>query len=185
MSYDPTFTRFVRVARRAILGIGFAVLVLFGTCLFAQHRPGEPAAVFSQLLGDLKAQTQVSVLLPSQLPPLTNDSVYAHASGNSDSYVIRIESDPDCDGANACFLGVFRARRSGHLSFPESVALGKNRVGRYKGTSCGGSCSSPAIEWKLNGILYTVQLTLRTGDEKKARTWMVELAKDSILAGPR
>jgi hypothetical protein len=28
---------------------------------------------------------------------------------------------------------------------------------------------SPAIEWKSNGVRYTVQLNLHTGDEQKAR----------------
>ena len=174
-----------RVTGCAVLRAALAFLLL----LFAPYLPAQqakaPAAVFAPVLTELKEQTQVPILLPGHLPPLGENSVYASASGNADSYSIRLESDPDCDGANACFLGIFRAKRGGHFSFPETVKIGKDAQGRYKGTTCGGSCSSPAIEWKSNGVLYTVQLNLHTGDEKKARTWMIDLAQESLLAGPR
>ncbi len=151
----------------------------------AQNAAALPAPIFLNLLDALKGQTHIPILLPAHLPPLANADVYAHAKGDSDSYSIRLESDPECDGANACFLGVFRAQRGGHISFPQPVKFGNGESGRYKATSCGGSCSSPAIEWKSNGTLYTVQLTLHTGDEKNARSLMVDLARQSILAGPR
>jgi hypothetical protein len=32
---------------------------------------------------------------------------------DTDGNTIRLESDPDCDGANACFLGILRAKRGG------------------------------------------------------------------------
>jgi len=170
---------------RAFLRATLAFLPL----LLIPYLPGQEikasAAVFAPVLAELKQQTQVPILLPARLPPLVEDSVYASASAKTDSYSIRLESDPGCDGANACFLGIFRARRGGQFSFPETVKIDKDAQGRYKGTTCGGSCSSPAIEWKSNGVLYTVQLNLRTGDEKKARTWMTELAQESLLAGPR
>lgn len=174
-----------RVTCCAFLRAPLAFLLLLLASYLPAQQAKAPAAVFSSVLAELKQQTRVPILLPGHLPALGEDSVYASALGNADSYSIRIESDPDCDGANACFLGIFGAERGGKFSFPETVKIGKDGQGRYKGTTCGGSCSPPAIEWKLNGVLYTVQLNLRTGNEKKARTRMIELAQESILAGPR
>jgi hypothetical protein len=173
-----TFPDLLRHSRRAWL------LLLIAAYLFAQQ-PAAPAEVFSPVLAQLKQQTLLSILLPDHLPPLAESSVYAHVSGDADSYSIRLESDPDCDGANACFLGILRAKRGGHFSFPQAITIGDKVPGRYKGTTCGGSCSSPAIEWKSNGVLYTVQLTLHTGVEKKARSWMIDFAQECIQAGPR
>ena len=144
-----------------------------------------PAEVFSQALADLKQQTTLPILLPAHLPPMRHGSVYASGSGDAGSYSIRIESDPDCAHANACYLGIFRAKRDGRLSFPEVVTIGKDTQGRYQETSCGASCSAPSIQWKSGNVVYTVQLNLSTDDEKQARKWMIDLASESILAGPR
>jgi hypothetical protein len=164
------------------------VLLLAQFVFSQQSKP--PAEVFSSALVQLRRQTRLTILLPDHLPPLAEKSVYARASADEGSYSIRLESDPDCDGANACFLGIFRAKRNGHFSYPESLAIAVTNAGdpapaRYKSTSCGGSCSSPAIEWKWKGILYTVQLTLPSESEAKARSLMIELAQSSLAAGPR
>lgn len=109
--------------------------------MFTQNARGA-AALFSPVLAELKQETQLPILLPAHLPPLAEDSVYASASGSADSFSIRLESDPDCDGANACFLGIFRAKRGGRFSFPESVKIGEKMLGRYRGMSCGGGVFS-------------------------------------------
>lgn len=111
-----------RGTRWLALPSAFAFLLLLGPHLFAQEARGS-AALFS-VLAELKQETQLPILPPAHLPPLAEDSVYASASGSADSYSIRLESDPDCDGANACFLGIFRAKRGGRFSFPESVKIG-------------------------------------------------------------
>jgi hypothetical protein len=156
--------------------------------MFTQQ-PKPAAQVFSSALAQLKQQTHLPILLPDHLPPLAENSVYARASADDDSYSVRLESDPDCDGANACFLGIFRAKRNGHFSYPEVLTIpakaGSPVPARYKSTTCGGSCSAPSIEWKWKGILYTAQLTLHTESEAQARTMMIELAQNSIATGPR
>ena len=182
----PTTRRPRGFPRYALL---FSVLVLLlAQYLFAQE-PKATADIFSSALAQLKQQTHLPIFLPDHLPPLAQSSVYARASADDDSYAVRIESDPDCNGANACFLGIFRAKRNGHLSYPVTLNLttktGKPVAARYKATTCGGSCSSPSIEWKSNGVLYTVQLTLHTESEQQARTLMTDLAQESISAGPR
>jgi hypothetical protein len=145
---------------------------------------GAPASVFDSVLPELKRQTQIPILLPDHLPPLGGAQVFANAEGQAERYAVRLESDPDCDHAQVCFQGIFRARKGGEFSFPEVVQIGKTAKGRFKATSCGGSCSPPAIEWKLNGVLYTVQLNLLTKDEREGRATMIKVAQNAILRGP-
>jgi hypothetical protein len=152
--------------------------------LEAQESPDLPAQL-APVVSELKTNTKVPILLPSQLPALAQEKVYAHAKAEADSYTIRLESDPDCDGANACFLGILSAKRGGRFSFPHVVKLNENTTARFRPTTCGGSCSEQAIEWKYKGFLYTSQLNLKTDIEKEACKEMIELARSAIRYGPR
>jgi hypothetical protein len=152
--------------------------------LHAQQSQKLPTAL-AALLPELKAQTKVPILLPSRLPALAEETVYAHAKADADGYTIRLESDPDCDGANACFLGILRAQRAGKYSFPQVVKLNETTTARYKATTCGGSCSEQTIEWKCKDVLYIAQLNLKTESEKEARAEMIELARNAVRGGAR
>jgi hypothetical protein len=174
--------------RQHIRRVAFAAAVLFlllaATATF-RAAPSPLAAVLASVLPQLKQQTHIPILLPDSLPPLASSSVYASAEGRRESYAIWLESDPDCDHAQACFLGIFRAKRGGKFSFPEAVRITGVGMGRFKGTTCGGSCSPPALEWKSGDVLYTVQLTLRQRDDQQARKLLVALAHDASQAGAR
>src|SRR6202035_4475845 len=89
----------------------FSVLVLLLEQYPFAQQPKATTDIFSSALAQLKQQTHLPILLPDHLPPLAQSPVYARASADDDSYSVRIESDPDCNGANACFLGIFRAKR--------------------------------------------------------------------------
>ncbi len=160
------------------------VCCFVASVLSAQRSVAAPDAL-AALVPALKSQTTVPILLPQQLPALAEKDYYAHANGDAEGYTIRLESDPDCDGANACFLGMLRAKRGGRFSFPEVVKLGETATGRFKPTSCGGSCSEQAIQWKYEGVLYTAQLNLHPESEKEARAAMIDLAKSAVRNGPR
>jgi hypothetical protein len=172
--------------RRTARSMAAWVLVccFVGSALLAQQS-GKALDALSAVVPDLKSQTTVPILLPQQLPALAEKDYYAHANGDAEGYTIRLESDPDCDGANACFLGMLRAKRGGRFSYPEVVKLGEAATGRFQPTSCGGSCSEQAIQWKYQGVLYTAQLNLHTESEKEARTAMIDLAKSAVRLGPR
>jgi hypothetical protein len=93
-----------------------------GTARLQGERPG-CAGLKQRLLDEkptklpeLKSQTKVPILLPSHFPALAAETVYAHAK--ADGYTIRLESDPDCDGANACFLGILRAKAGRKMLVP-------------------------------------------------------------------
>jgi hypothetical protein len=179
-------------ARRERSTGGFArpgTLWVLVCCFLASVLPAQQAAeandALAAIIPELKAQTSISVLLPQRLPALAEKIYYAHAKGDAEGYTIRLESDADCDGANACFLGMLRAKRSGRFSFPETVKLDQTTTARFKPTSCGGSCSEAAIEWKYRGVLYLAQLNLRTANEQEVRTAMIALAKSAVRLGPR
>ena len=76
-----------------------------------------PASVFDSVLPELKQQTRIPILLPDHLPPLGGAQVFASAEGQAEHYAIRLESDPDCDHAQVCFQGIFRAQKGGEFSF--------------------------------------------------------------------
>lgn len=185
-----SITKCGHIAKRYIIGLRATTAArlllwcLAVTILHAQKAPELPASLAAQL-PELKSQTGVPILLPRSLPALADETVYAHAKGDTDGYTIRLESDADCDGANACFLGMLRAKRGGRFSYPEIVKLSESVTARYKPTTCGGSCSEQAIEWKYQGVLYTAQLNLKTEKEKEARAEMIELARSAAHEGPR
>lgn len=155
-----------------------------GSVARAQQAAEAPDAL-AAILPELKSQTRVPILLPRKLPTLSKTTYYPHIKGDAVGYTIRIDSDPDCDGANACFLGMLRAKRGGRYSFPDVVKLGETETARYKPITCGGSCSAATIEWKYEGVLYIAQMNLKTENEKEARAEMIELAKSAVASGPR
>ena len=171
---------------RCVCRIAVWVLICcFVVPLWSAQKAAHGNDVLAWVIPELKSQTSVPILLPQRLPSLAEETYYAHPKADAGGYTIRLESDPDCDGANACFLGMLGAKRGGKFSFPEVVKLGETSTGRFKPTSCGGSCSSAAIEWKYEGVLYTAQLSLHTGSEREARTEMIDLAKSAVRLGPR
>jgi hypothetical protein len=179
---DPQSVSRRRAARSKA---AFVLVCCFVASVLSARQSGEATDALAALVPDLKSQTTVPILLPQQLPALAEKNYYAHVKGDAEGYTIRLESDPDCDGANACFLGMLRAKRGGKFSFPEVVKLGETATGRFKPTSCGGSCSEQAIQWKYQSVLYTAQLNLHTESEEEARTAMIDLAKSAVRLGPR
>lgn len=159
----------------------FACLCL---SLLLQAQSHAPDKVFATVLDDLKGETSLPILLPDALPPLLSPSVFASASAEPNGYAIRLESEPDCDHAQVCFLGIFRATQGAAFTFPVIVTIGRLQ-GRFKPVTCGGSCSPASIEWKAKGVLYTVQLALKTRDERESKVLMVKLAENALMRGLR
>jgi hypothetical protein len=47
------------------------------------------------------------------------------------------------------------------------VALTDGRVGRFSPVSCGGSCAPANLYWEQNGVMYDIQIKLRSDMSKK------------------
>jgi hypothetical protein len=162
---------------------GLAALLL--ATLARAQQPSPPAAVFSAVLTEIKQRSPIPILLPTHLPPLLGRAVFASAEATATGYTIRLESEPDCNQAEVCFVGVLKAQKGGALSFPEAAQIDKVIQGRYQPAVCSGSCAPPAIEWKLNGVLYTVQLNLKARSDREQRTALLQLAESATRSGAR
>ena len=169
----------LRFAARSIV----AAFLLTGLAQ-AQHVT-PPASALASVLPDLKQQTPLPVLLPGHLPPLLGPGVYASAEGTANSYTIRLESEPDCNKSEVCYVGELKAQKGGAFSFPEAVQIDKVVQGRYQPASCSGTCSPAAIEWKLNGVLYTAQLNLRARKASDQRAELLQVAESATRSGAR
>ncbi len=161
-----------------------AALLLPGALALAQQ-PSPPASALVPVVPELKHQTPLPILLPSHLPPLLGPAVFASAEGTATTYTIHLESDPDCHQADVCFVGVLKAQKGGALSYPDAVMIDKVIQGRYQPAACGTTCTPPAIEWKMNGVLYTAQLTLRARTARDQRSEMLQVADSATRSGAR
>ena len=146
------------------------------------------AAPLQSVLGKVKKETKVPVLLPAELPhTLSKQTLYASGEGKPDGYEISLSSRPRC-GANSCFVGSFEARRGEQPAFERQVQLAENIKGYYQPLSCGGSCSPPVIEWVSGGVLYHIQLDVhwrtKLGEDEELRL-MTEVANSAIRGGAR
>jgi hypothetical protein len=146
------------------------------------------AAPLQSVLGKVKKETKVPVLLPGELPhTLSRQTLFASGEGKPDGYEISLSSRPRC-GANSCFVGSFEARRGEQPAFERQVQLAENVKGYYQPLSCGGSCSPPIIEWVSGGVLYHIQLDVhwrtKLGEDEELRL-MIEVANSAIRGGAR
>jgi hypothetical protein len=167
------------------LRASLAALLLLVAALAPAQQPAQPAAVFATVLGELKQRTQIAILLPAHLPPLLGRGVFASAEAAATTYKIRLESEPDCNQAEVCFVGVLSAQKGGAFSFPDAVQIDKVVQGRFQPAVCSGTCAPPAIEWKLNGVLYTAQLNLKARGDREQRAALVQLAESATRSGAR
>jgi hypothetical protein len=162
---------------------GLAALLLATLARAQQATP--PATAFAAVLPEIKQRTPIPILLPAHLPPLLGRAVFASEEATATGYTIRLESEPDCNQAEVCFVGVLKAQKGGVFSFPDAVQIDKVIQGRYQPAVCSGTCAPPAIEWKLNGVLYTVQLNLKARSDREQRTALLQLAESATRSGAR
>jgi len=164
----------------------------------APERP-QVAEPLRGVVGQIKHQTRVPIILPSVLPPTVQQQrIYVSGTATVDGYQITLTSSPQC-GANSCFIGSFEAERGGEMTrADESVHAAQDhdkfiRVvngieAYYKPLTCGGSCSPPIIEWMSDGVLYRVQFDVQGRSKFMANDiekYMVAMANSAIKAGAR
>jgi hypothetical protein len=142
-------------------------------------------ALLRQPLQTIRDKTRVAILLPSRLPQ-AQQTWHAVAEADEKSWNIRIDSMPSCNGANACFTGMFSATRGlQHMQADKEVQLARNITGYYRGKSCGGSCAPPQIEWEFRGALYAIQFWIENNNEQSIQDEIVGMANSAIDAGAR
>lgn len=149
------------------------------------------APVFRDVLAEVAPQTELPVLLPSQLSVPEDPPIYATAEASADRYAIELAFSPTCRGATACFYGQFAAKRTDGdyygvgESFAETVELANGVTGEFNPMTCGASCAPPVLEWSLDGVRYRMELKGVGGDDAEALAQMAALANSAIAAGGR
>jgi hypothetical protein len=174
---------------RIVKGLSVFALVVsffsdFGlSCLMGQAK--EPAPVFRSALEQIQAQARIAILLPSKLPaPIrTRDIKLASGTVSEDGYFISLFFTNMGSNATfaACFGGSTRVLRD--LPNTRPVALAGGLLGMFRPVSCGGSCAPANLWWEQNGVMYQIQIKLRsTSKEKYQERILVEAANSSVTA---
>jgi hypothetical protein len=160
-----------------------AVAILLLSPAAAQAKAIDVPHLFRHVLPDVNEKTKVPVLLPQRYRSPVNRNI-ATGVAHKRSYRLSIGAVKDCNGATACFVAEFGARRGAKPDLVGRVRLRGGRTGYFRPLLCGASCSAPMIEWRKGGVLYWIQahagVTAR--QEKKQ---LIKLANSALFHGPR
>ncbi len=139
-------------------------------------------SLLGRALKAVKGATDVPILVPSRVSAEFT-RLYSFGVGRSDSYEFELSSAKRCHGANVCFVAGFTAQRGERPSGAHKVTLTGGQTGYYEPVHCGASCAPAGIEWRQDGVLYSIQSKL--GTKSTDRKLLVGLANSAIRGGPR
>jgi len=145
-----------------------------------------PATVFLSILEDAKKQTQLPLLLPSELPA-SYRGLSAALVAEAGKYAINLLADADAGRYVAGFSAEKEEKYSAaDIGNTKQVVLAKNTIGFFRPINCGGSCSPVNLWWEQSGILYNIQ-TIMSSDtsEDEQEKFIVPMADSAIVGGPR
>ncbi len=145
---------------------------------------------FVSALAEVKAGTNIPVLLPTALPRPFSDAKQAVVEKvSADEYAVALyyELGVGDAGFSALFAATNNARYSPReLPNVREVKLADGIVGFFRPVSCGGSCAPANLWWEQGAVLYQIQLKLPSGlGEKKQLGVITAVADSAILAGRR
>ena len=144
----------------------------------------KPPSIFKSKLAGVKSDSGIDVYLPTRLRVFTRPSrVRGTATAESGTYSLDLGIGRNCGGANACYVANFTGTRGQKAALGRRVRLADGRTARWKGITCGASCSPAEIQWVEDGVLYTIATKSVTSGKEKAT--LVKLANEAIKAGPR
>ncbi len=153
--------------------------------------PSEPLPpLLTEVLPQVKAQTDVPILLPSTVP-LPEETLYTDVTADPQGYQIDVGYTPNCRGSTACALGMFAAKRTEgdyyevDEPFEETVQLAEGIEGYYNPMRCGASCSPPVMEWTRDGVRYRLELKGATADPDRELEIFIDMANSAIAVGSR
>lgn len=118
--------------------------------------------IFRSILPALKAQTEVSLVLPTYIPADEPNPIYALIETVKPSeYRIMLAFTKDCTGGNACRLGGVFGESITDKMLPltgKTVFLANGITGYFIDASCGANCSDAMLTWEQNNGRYTVAI---------------------------
>lgn len=130
-----------------------------------QNQPTQSLShpVFSEILPELQAQTELPIHLPTYIPESDGPNpIYALLeTANASEYQILLAFTEDCTGGTACRLGSVSAEvvtaQSPSLT-GEAMALSNELTGYFIDATCGANCSDATLTWEQDSVRYTVAI---------------------------
>ena len=170
--------------RGPVFAVVLALFADFGLKSVIGQSKG-PAPVFKPALEEIQSQTRIPILLPSKLPAGMSERDIKLASGEvrKDGYFISLYFSED--GSNAVYAAGFggSTRIFGTQDLPNTrrVVLSGGRTGMFRAVSCGGSCAPANLWWEQNGVMYQIQIKLRSDSaERDQEKILVETANSTV-----
>lgn len=139
-----------------------------------------PNPIFRPIFPALKAQTEVPIFLPGDIPGIEpSEPLYAILeSATASSYQILLAYTEDCNGGSACRLGGVLGTAAADTPLNgKPVALQNGITGYFVESTCGANCSDATLTWEQTGYRYTVGI--KAGNEAE----LVEIANSAIANG--
>ncbi len=155
----------------------------------ANRDPNAALEIFRLILPQIKQQTGVPILLPTELlltlPPQT---VYLNGRGQADEYRLVLALTADCSGASACVIGSFEGKRGGKPypnEFSKTVKLSRGLTGYASPMFHGAATTAPGIGWQSGEVFYRIYLKVNSRNPTEDEINAVKVANSAIDAGPR
>jgi hypothetical protein len=125
----------------------------------------------SEVIAALQNKTNIPVEFPGKLPD-TDEKIYLNGSADNNSYTINFDYTQDCSGSTACSMGYFTATKGAQIQSKSDYSGNdeyqyiklNNGYNAVFINTCGAYCMA-LIEWKVNGVVYSVYLKNGTKEE--------------------
>lgn len=181
MHVRPPATKLCPMVRRVLL---LAAAVLGASAAPAAAQLVDVVAVLGGPLSRMEGKATVPVLLPDALDLDDETKLYGSGGVTKKGYELSIAATRRC-GANVCGFAFFSAQRGGRFAYPTKVKLRGGVPARFKGLTCGASCSPAAIQFKQHGVLYEISAKLGRPSDAALRTALAQAANEALKAGDR
>jgi hypothetical protein len=135
----------------------------------------------------VRTKSGLNVLLPDTIGigSTKASKIYPDSFAEDGQYALDLGAAKHCGGATACFVAEFTGAAGGEVGYTKKVKLAGGLTGYYKPLTCGGSCSPPAIEWKIANVVYGIQYNYQGSNATKAKKALIKLANQANAAGAR
>ena len=163
-----------------LMPVTVSLAVLTPSAIAQSQQPVAP--LLQEVLHQLRQITQLPILLPSELPPDT-EQLYVAGSADESSYNIGVGYTPDCSG-NYCFVGSFIASTESFGQDGNPITLANGIRGYYLETTCS-NCGDSSLSWEQNGVSYLIRYKIPGQTSKEWLKGMMRMANSAIKAGSR
>jgi hypothetical protein len=166
-----------------VLALPVATLLSSAMPLIAQEGQSGIRIPAQEIAAKLKPRTTVPLLIPDFIPMGVEEPIHITFGGNGSGYEMSLDYTADCKGSTYCHLGSITAEKGGQFASKsgakayEGVQLRGGLKGLYT-EFCGAYCQAN-LEWKLNGVLYRVQI------KNGVYETLIGAANSAIVAGQR